>query len=307
MTLFNVIVCAGLTLTMIPIAHAGHQCPGNTDSLHPRMLGNSLIVLPVRVNQAGPYAFLVDTGAQISTIDTSLAAALHLKAEGTTGVSGVATHSRSSYTYLASIEVGSYSAANSLAVIQDLPQLEAKDPRLRGILGDNFLEHFDLLIDYRRQLLCLDDGKTLAGAIKMGRVPLEKPRGTQPDLPYTSPLDVSARLTMQSGDTLLLRLDSGSNVPTLFAANRSSSTWPSSQKALLLRVVNGVEQDFAVLKPQDFQIGTTSLKQVSFVTPLNTVGDPPNEREDGVLPTAAFQRVFISYSEGYAAFEPWAR
>jgi hypothetical protein len=60
-------------------------------------------------------------------------------------------------------------------------------------------------------------------------------------------------------------------------------------------------------KPQDFQIGTTSLKQVSFVTPLNKVGDPPNEREDGVLPTAAFQRVFISYSEGYATFEPWAR
>jgi hypothetical protein len=112
---------------------------------------------------------------------------------------------------------------------------------------------------------------------------------------------------MQSGDTLLSRLDSGSNAPALFAAHRGISTSPSSQKALLKRVVNGVEQDFAISKPQDFQIGTTSLKQVSFVAPLNTVGDPSNQRADGVLPTAAFQRVFISYSEGYAAFEPWAR
>jgi hypothetical protein len=307
MTFVKVLVCAGLILTMVPTAYAGHGCPGNIDSLHPHMLGNSLIVLPARVNQAGPYDFLVDTGAQVSTIDTSLAAALHLKAEGIAGVSGVATHSRDSYTYLDSIEVRGYSVANALVVIQDLPQLKAEDPRIRGILGDNFLEHFDLLIDYRRQVLCLDDGKTLAGAIEMRRVPLERPQGTQPDLPFTSPLDVSARLTMRSGDTLLLRLDSGSNAPSLFAAHRGISTSPSSQKALLKRVVNGVEQDFAVSKPQDFQIGTTSLKQVSFVTPLNKVGDPPNQREDGVLPTAAFQRVFISYSEGYAAFEPWAR
>ena len=86
MTFVKVLVCVGLILTMVPIAYAGHGCPGNIDSLHPRMLGNSLIVLPARVNQAGPYDFLVDTGAQVSTIDTSLAAALHLKAEGIAGV-----------------------------------------------------------------------------------------------------------------------------------------------------------------------------------------------------------------------------
>src|SRR5277367_3200808 len=141
MTFVKILVYAGLTLSVVPTAYASHQCPGNIDSLHPRMLEHSMIVVSVRVNQSGPYDFLVDTGAQISTIDASLAAALHLKAEGTTGVSGVATHSRTAYTHIDSVEVGGHSIANSLAVIEDLPQLEAEDPRIRGILGDNFLEH----------------------------------------------------------------------------------------------------------------------------------------------------------------------
>jgi hypothetical protein len=261
-------------------------------------------VVSVRVNQSGPYDFLVDTGAQISTIDTSLAAALHLKAEGTTGVSGVATHSRTAYTHIDSVEVGGHSIANSLAVIEDLPQLEAEDPRIRGILGDNFLEHFDLLIDYRQRVLCLDEGKSLAATIKAPHVPLEQPRGSEPDLPFTRPLEVSAHLSTVSGGSLLLRLDSGSNVPALFAIRRDISMSPSGRRGLLKRMVNGVEQSFAPLKPQDLQIGAILVKQVSFVAPMNAVGgDDSNTREDGVLPTAAFQRIFISYSGGYASFD----
>jgi hypothetical protein len=303
MTFVKMLICTGLALNMVPTAYAGHQCPGNIDSLHLRMLDHSLIVVSVRVNQSGPYDFLLDTGAQISTINSSLAAALHLKAEGTTGVSGMATYSRSAYTHIDSVEVGGHSVANSLAVIQDLPELEAEDIRVRGILGDNFLEHFDFLIDYRQQVLCLDEGKSLAGAIKARHAPLEQPRGSEPDLPFTRPLDVSVHLSGRSGGSLLLRLDSGSNVPALFATRRDISMSPSNQGALLTRVVSGVEQDFAPMKPQDLQIGASVVRQVSFVAPVNAVGDDLDTREDGVLPTAAFQRIFISYSGGYAAFD----
>jgi hypothetical protein len=35
--------------------------------------------------------------------------------------------------------------------------IQATDPRIRGVLGENLLAHFDVLIDYSRGLLCLDE------------------------------------------------------------------------------------------------------------------------------------------------------
>jgi hypothetical protein len=268
------------------------------------MLENSLMVISVRVNQTGPYDFLVDTGAQLSTIDTSLAGALHLKAEGLIGVSGMATHTRSPYTYLGSIEVGRHSATNSPALVQDLTELKAEDPRIQGILGDTFLEHFDLLMDYRLGILCIDDGKTLARAIKARHVPLAQPRGPIADLPFTRPLEVSASLNTITGNSLLLRLDSGSSVPALFVRHPEVSTSSNDRGLGFKRMVNGVEQGFAVTNRLDIQIGTTVVHKISFAVPLNKVGDGPDPREDGVLPTFVFQRIFISCSDGYVVLEP---
>jgi len=51
-----------------------------------RLTQGSLIVVPVEINHSGPYDFLVDTGAQITTVDSFSAVNLGLKAQGTTGV-----------------------------------------------------------------------------------------------------------------------------------------------------------------------------------------------------------------------------
>jgi hypothetical protein len=69
--------------------------------------------------------------------------------------------------------------------------------------------------------------------------------------------------------------------------------------------VNGVAQAFGVLAPRDVQIGKKSVRQVSFVMPMNSVGGVSALRKEGLLPTMAFQRMFISYSGAYAALEPW--
>jgi hypothetical protein len=258
------------------------------------------------INHTGPYDFLVDTGSQISTIDPALAASLHLKIDGTTGVSGVATHSRRPFASLDLIEVGNHSVPQALTVIEDIPELEAADPRIRGILGQNFLARFDLLIDNSRHILCLDESGSLAQAIRGAHVPLEKPHGPRDDLPFTQPMIVSARLAIADVVPVLLRLDSGSNVAVLYAVPRllrASVSWAPT----LQRVVNGVEQALAVLPAQDILVGACPVRQMSFAIFMNGIGGGPIPREDGLLPTAAFKRVFISYSKNYAALEPWVR
>jgi hypothetical protein len=300
-------VAASLATLTLSALHAEPLCPGNVASLTLRRMQDDLIVVRVLINRAGPYDFLVDTGSQITTIDPVLASDLHLRIEGTTGVSGVATQSRSAFAFLDLIEVGSHSVPQSLAVIQDIAELKAADPRMRGILGENFLSRFDLLIDNRQQILCLDESRTLAQAVKGEHIPLAQPHGPRDDMPFTRPMIVSVRLTTADVPPVLLRLDSGSNAALLYAAQPRLLRASVSRAPVLKRVINGVEQAFAVLPAQDILVGACPVRQVSFVIPMNEVGSGPSPREDGLLPTSAFERVFISYSKNYAALDPWVR
>jgi hypothetical protein len=306
MSLVNRFVAASLAIVALSALHAEPRCPGNVAGMALRPIQDDLIVVRVRINRTGPYDFLVDTGSQITTIDPVLASVLHLKIDGTTGVSGVRTQSRSAFAFLDLIEVGSHSVPQSLAIIQDIAEFKAADPRIRGILGENFLSRFDLLIDNRQQILCLDESRTLAQAVKGEHIPLEQPYGPRDDLPFTRPIIVSVRLATADVAPVLLRLDSGSNAAVLYAAPHLLRA-SVSRAPMLQRVVNGVGQTFAVLPAQDLLVGVCPVRRVSFAIPMNEVGSGPSPREDGLLPTAAFKRVFISYSENYADLDPWDR
>jgi gag-polyprotein putative aspartyl protease len=305
MSLFKCLLLASLVSQALPAAHGEAHCPGNVASLTLRLVQGALIVIPIEINHSGPYDFVVDTGAQTTSIEPSLAAELGLKAQGTTGVGGVATYARTAYSYLDLIEAGQHSVPNAIAVIQEMTQLKTADSRIRGILGANFLEHFDLLIDNGRHILCLDESGALASTIKGEHIALAEPRGSQQDLPFTRPMIVAAHLSAGDVAPVLLRLDSGSNAPLLYAVDALVRRRSKGKASILKRVANGVEQSFAVLPPQDIQIGTHSVKQVSFVMPMNSIGAGPTPRDDGLLPTMAFQRVFISRSGGYVALEQW--
>ena len=307
MSLFKRLVAASLATLAFSALHAEPRCPGNVAGIALRPIQDDLIVVRVQVNRTGPYDFLVDTGSQITTIDPVLASDLHLRIDGTTGVSGVRNQSRSAFAFLDLIEVGSHSVPQSLAVIQDIAELKAADPRIRGILGENFFSHFDLLIDNRRQILCLDESRSLAQAVTGEHIPLQQPHGPRADLPFTRPIVVSVRLTTAEVAPVLLRLDSGSNAALLYAAQPQLLRNLGSRAPVLKRIVNGVEQAFAVLPAQDILVGACPVRRVAFVIPMNRVGSGPSPREDGLLPTSAFERVFISYSKNYAALDPWVR
>ena len=305
MSLCKCLLLASLVSLALPAAHGEAHCPGNVASLPLRVVQSSPIVVQIEINHSGPYDFVVDTGAQVSTIEPALASELRLNVEGTTGVSGVATYGRKAYAHLDLIAAGDHSVSSTVAVIQELDQLKAADSRIRGILGSNFLEHFDLLIDNRQHILCLDSFGILAPAVKGKHLALAEPRGSQKDLPFTRPILVVVRLSDLGRTPVLLRLDSGSNAPLLYVADPRLLKSSANSSPLLKRVVNGVEQAFAVLPPRNVEIGKESVRQVSFVMPLNAVRGGPVPREDGLLPTIAFQRVFISCSGGYVVLEPW--
>jgi hypothetical protein len=68
------------------------------------------------------------------------------------------------------------------------------DRHIRGILGSNFLENYDLLIDYERRILCLDNTRQMQQKVKGARIALVPPSYAERYLPFTQPLIVPARV-----------------------------------------------------------------------------------------------------------------
>jgi Aspartyl protease len=289
---------------MCSVLHAAPRCLGNVASLPLRLVQSSLIVVPVEINRSGPYDFVVDTGSQITVVDPKLASELNLKIEGRVGLIEVASFAQASIAELDTIKAGSYAVDKPFVVVQDLGQIQAADPRIRGILGENFLAHFDLLIDYPHQALCLDQTKVMEQKVRGEHIPLVRPNHPESELPFTERLVISVRLSDTGLRQILLQLDSGSDGPILYASIRATAPWLANRATLRGGNASQAQRAFALLPPQDMKVGTRTLTRVPFVTPVTATPSLPNREEDGLLPTVLFRRVFISFADHYIVFDP---
>jgi hypothetical protein len=284
--------------------HAGPHCPGNIVSVTPRFVQHALIVIPVRTNQAGPFDFVVDTGSQVTVIDPLLAAELNLKPQGRVGLISVGSFAQASVAVLDTLEAGSKLVEKSPAIVQDLRQIQAADPRIRGILGESFLAHFDLLVDYPHRLLCLDEASAMRGSVRGERIPFVPLQHPEDELPFMERLVISVHLSSTGKRPILLQLDSGSDGSILYAVGNETKLGLLKQATLQGRGVGNAQRPFAVLPPQDMRIGTRTLSRIYFVTPVSVEQNVPTIEADGVLPTVLFQRVFISGGDHYVVFDP---
>jgi hypothetical protein len=297
------LLATAFALTSIS-SQAETRCPGNIAGLRPRIVAGALLVIPVKINQSGPFDFMVDTGSQLNVIDPALAAQLNLKSQGTVGLVATAAWSQASVGVLDSLQAGSQTVLKPLAVIQDLGPIQAADPRIRGILGENFLAHFDVLIDYSRGLLCLDETKLMGKYVRGERIPLVTSRHPEADLPFSQRLVVPVNLSDTGSRAILLQVDSGSDGPILFAGNRELEQPLLKRAKLQGSEVNDAHRAFAVLPPQDMRLGSRIVRKVPFVTPASGSRNVPDREEDGVLATVLFQRVYVSHADRFMIFDP---
>jgi hypothetical protein len=299
------LAAVSLVLVILPAIEAEPRCPGNVASVTPRFVQHALIVIPVRINHAGPFDFMVDTGSQVTVIDPSLASQLDLKRQGKVGLVSVASFAQASATILDSLEAGSKVVEKSPAIVQDLRQIQAADPRIRGVLGESFLAHFDLFVDYGHKLLCLDETNAMRDSVRGERIPFIRPQHPEDDLPFIERLVIPVHLSGTGDRAILLQLDSGSDGPILYAGSKA----PEVQVLVHSAAQQGgnatsAQRAFAVVPPQTMQIGNHIFTHISFVTPVRVQESLPGRNEDGLLPTLLFQRLLISGGGHYAVFDP---
>ena len=255
--------------------------------------------MAVSINHTGPYNFLLDSGTQSTMIDLSLAAALHVDTQGAAEVAGVGSRKSASLAQVDLIEVGAYAVANQKVLVYDLENLDSADLHLQGILGDDFLEHFDLLIDNVTRLLCLDNSATMCAEVKGSRIPLL----ARAEADGGGLLIITARLSAGLRPVHLL-LDSGANVAILFNTFEYMTRQLSYDVPARGRGVDGMQRIFSALPPQDVNIGPLELPQVHFFGLAGIRRDVRAKGFDGDLPTGLFRRVFIDNGDHFAVLEP---
>jgi predicted aspartyl protease len=121
-----------------------------------------LILLPVQVNDRGPFDFIFDTGAGTSLLSTHLAKELNVRIIGSKDGQSAGGKVSVSLARVDSLAAGDMRLENVDVGIVDLAQIgRTVGANVDGDLGYNFLKHFRVTIDYRTCEIRFDDPRRI--------------------------------------------------------------------------------------------------------------------------------------------------
>jgi predicted aspartyl protease len=118
---------------------------------------NPLILVPVYVDEKGPFRFILDTGAFRCLLSPELSATLGVRKESEHRATGAGGTMNFSSAHVASLAVGSARQQNvQVAITDELSRFgEAVQSKVDGVIGFNFLKDFRVLLDYQHNVLRL--------------------------------------------------------------------------------------------------------------------------------------------------------
>src|SRR5580704_16041341 len=174
-----------------------------------RLVRDTLVIVSLTANDQGPFDFVLDTGADTTIVDSSLANTLSLVSAGSlqqTTLAGIQTLTRSS---IRSMAIGRGRVENVPVLVEDLGGLRNMDGRIEGIAGQNFLAHFNYLLDYRKHSVRIEQADEIQQALDGDRVPMDR---------SDNRMIVALEAQSVGRAKLRLLLDSGANTVVLLPA-----------------------------------------------------------------------------------------
>jgi len=217
-----------------------------------------LILVPVQINDRGPFEFILDTGAGTSLLSSDLAKQLEVKIIGSKDGQSAGGKVSVSLAKIESIAVGETKLGNLDVGIVDLAHIgRTIGAKIDGDLGYNFLKHFRVTIDYRDSVLRLDDPKRVEAVA----------RDTQTEIPI--------RLANPAKPLILVDVHANGRGPFQFAIDTGTSTTAITYElakelgvATLpagLGTTGGTAVDFHAGSLPSFQLGGARIDNMAVV------------------------------------------
>jgi predicted aspartyl protease len=257
----------------------------------------SMIIVPVSINGSGPYDFLLDTGCAKTMIDRKLADQLGLSRVGEKTVVGVLASARMSVVHVDTLSVAGATVGGGELFSSDHPATVTG--KVRGVLGEDFLRNFDLLIDYSHLSIRLESPPGSMTQTATGEhLPLQL-TGTYHGKPTYNRLVISGRIQELGNATMSLLLDSGANQLTLFQDNLG----PGVNEAEPIRAGSfnqWVGSSAVTRRIRSLNLGSNSVPNLTVVA-LSRRADVDM---DGVIPTSLFHSIFISHLGRFVILNP---
>src|SRR5882762_8137912 len=227
-----------------------------------------LILLPVQVNDRGPFDFILDTGAGTSLLSSELAKRLDAKILGSKEGQSAGGNVSVSLAKVDSLAVGETKLREVDVGIVDLSNIgKTIGAKIDGDLGYNFLKHFRVTIDYRDCEIRLEDPKRVES---FGR---------------SAKTEVPIRLASPAKPLLLVDVHANGRGPFQFAIDTGTPTTaisPEFSKQLGVQsspvgpgTTGGAPVDFSAGMLESFQLGRAKIDNMpvvvaDFFTMLNT-------------------------------------
>jgi hypothetical protein len=286
-----------------------------------RMLQNGIIEVPVIINGRGPFYFILDTATQTSVIDTRVAKGLRLEATDRLNLRTPTGEKTLIRAFVDNLSVGAFSEARFEVLEDRFAGAVIKDQAVDGILGQNFLSKYDVLLDYKQSAMSLwptGRGRAPSGA----RIPLVFHNGCP-----------TVRAAIGKGTPLRLYLDSGTTALTLFRdspdfqrcilsscggtlTNTVSSSHVIQGAMRSLWLGNIHMRDVPTFLAQEDLAGKSNANAIqrergaiqgmepdaNAATDRESAMKPPDAGDllDGMLPTNLFSSIYISMHDAYA-------
>src|SRR4051794_2821776 len=162
-----------------------HTLPIKSATVRFRLAGGAqpLILVPVEVNEQGPFDFILDTGAGTSLLAKELAEKLKVPILGSKQGQSAGGAVSVSLAKIDSVAVGEARLTDIDVGIVDLKHIgQTVGARIDGDLGYNFLKHFRVSIDYEKGQLRFEDPRRVDVFHRGGRteVPLRLANPAKP-------------------------------------------------------------------------------------------------------------------------------
>jgi hypothetical protein len=272
--------------------------PGDTAQVDFRMVDEFMIVVPVSINGAGPFNFLLDTGSSGTIMDQRLADRLALPEIGKGAVLGVFGQAEASVVHAKAASLGTGPARDLEIMVRQ--KLQGLPSDVRGILGEDFLGSFDLMIDNRHHTIQLEtEPGALADSISGERLSIGMPEGLQRQA--KGRLLIGGRIVELGNRLLPLVLDSGTNSLLVFGSKERFGACSPQQHYYGSGSTSGFSGDDAVLRTvRAVRFGSKVVSDLVAIVAARPVGF----EMEGLVPTMLFRSVFISHSGGFVILDP---